>query len=324
MVKVSQSKVKTYRKCHYAYFLKYVERLRRKKVKRPFQFGRIVHKMTEAEANADDPFEILDQISLDNKKMFAAEKEMYGEIIKDIRVIMTQYFSYYRDEPLIYYRRGGRSAEHPVEIEVDDGIVLVGIIDAIAKTPNKLRWVIERKTFGKEVSEDERWRNLQSVVYIKALRLLGWPQVEGVCWDYIKSKPPTRPQLLKSGKLSKKRLVSLPSVVRATIKEHGLKVSDYKSLIQSTEQNIRNYFYRVFTPITESVLESVWDDFLSTAREIRDTHGNKKDKNIERHCSWCDYEPICRSEMQDLDRDMIIRREYEKEEKGRKKTGGKK
>jgi hypothetical protein len=322
-IRVSQSKVKTYRRCHYAYFLKYVKHLRRRQIKRPFQFGRIVHKMVEAEANADDPFEVLNKVSLDNQKLFTAEKEMYGEIIEDIRTIMTAYFDYYRDEKLIYYRKARRSAEHELTITIADNIDLICIIDAIARTPNNLRWIVERKTFSKAVNEDERWRNLQACIYIKALEIAGWPAVDGMCWDYIKSKPPTVPQLLKSGKLSKKRLDSLPSVVRATIKKHNLKITDYQSLIQSTEANLKNYFYRVYTPVHENIVERVWEDFIATAKEIRDTHGTKKDKNIERHCSWCDFESICRAEMQNLDVDMIIRREYEdykKEEESRQKS----
>ena len=33
--------------------------------------------------------------------------------------------------------------------------------------------------------------------------------------------------------------------------------------------------------------------------------------NIERHCSWCDYEPLCRARLQGNDFDFIKERQYE-------------
>ena len=98
--KVSQSKVKTYRRCHRAYHNKYVLNLKRKRVKRPLMFGRMVHEMLDADANGDDPFEILDRINLDNMKLFASEREMYGDIVDDVAIIMEDYFDYkLRSEP---------------------------------------------------------------------------------------------------------------------------------------------------------------------------------------------------------------------------------
>jgi ATP-dependent helicase/DNAse subunit B len=321
---VSQSKIKTYRKCHYAYYLSYVEKIRRKQVSRPFQFGGIVHEMLAAEANADDPFEILDQISLDNHKLFTAEKEMYGEIIEDIRTIMSEYFNYYRNDEFIYYRRSKQSAEFELTVEIADGIDLICIIDTIAETQNRLIWLVEHKTFNYRWSIDEQWRNLQAAIYLKALQIAQWPSVDGICWNFIRSKAPTKPQWLKSGVLSKKRIDSLPSVVYAVIKQNGLNVKDYQSLIASTAQNVKNYFYRVYTPISQKVIDAIYTDFVATAIEIKDTHGRKKDKNIDRHCAWCDFEPICRAEMEGSDTNMIRKGQYEKKDESASKKRGSK
>ena len=61
------------------------------------------------------------------------------------------------------------------------------------------------------------------------------------------------------------------------------------------------------------VVQIVWDDFLETAIEIAENHGEKKSRNIGRHCSWCDYEGPCRAEMQGSDFQFLIDREYVKE-----------
>ncbi len=65
--------------------------------------------------------------------MFQEEYELYGDLINDIRNIMMEYFEYWGDDSLFYLRRGGRYAEHEFNIEIADGIIFTGKIDAIAK-----------------------------------------------------------------------------------------------------------------------------------------------------------------------------------------------
>src|SRR6185312_1141629 len=89
---VSNSKVKLWRKCRRAYWYRYVERLRVKRKKRPLMFGSIVHGMIETFVNADDPFAYLDEQAKTNMKLFRSEREEYGELIDDVRTIMTEYF----------------------------------------------------------------------------------------------------------------------------------------------------------------------------------------------------------------------------------------
>lgn len=309
LFQVSQSKVKTWRRCRYAYHLRYVDKLRKKRKSRPLQFGSIVHEMLEAHANGDDPFERLDAIDLENGDLFRGEQEMYGDLIEDIGIIMTEYFEHWEDEALFYVRRQGKAAEHEFEVEIADGIVATGKIDAIAKARG-LRWIVEHKTFTKVMSEDHRWRNLQSAVYTRMIDMLGWTPVDGMLWDNIRSKPPMAPEVLKSGKLSQRSLDTLPTKLLRTLKELELDPRDFTHMIESAEKNRETYFKRMFTPTKKRVVDSLFGDFVETAREMSELHGRVKSKNIERHCDWCDYEPICRAELQGLDVDFVKEREF--------------
>lgn len=308
---VSQSKVKTWRKCRYAYHLKYVEKLRRRKIKRPFKFGTIIHSMLEAKANGDEPFDVLNKISFEEEKLFRAEKEMYGDIVQDIGIIFSEYLNYWPENHLIPLRKNKKYAEHPFEIEIEPGLSFKGIIDEVDKGSNGLKWLTDHKTFTKLPSEEHRWRNLQSSVYLRAVQMLGWwDNISGTCWNYIRSKPPTKPELLKSGKLSERSIDTLPSVVNEVLKEHKLKARDYPKLIKAAEDSRKNYFFRVFTPVSNRIVGKIFDGFVDTAREIAEYHGTKFDKNIDRHCEFCDYSAICRAEFMDSDVDFIKEREY--------------
>jgi hypothetical protein len=334
---VGQSKVKTYRSCRQQYHFKYEEGLQRKRTKRPFVFGRIVHRMIEAKAQGEDPMQILKEIEIDNLPIFTAEKEMYGEIITDIAVIMTDYFEFWekvrpdglRFIPVEDENDELRFAEHEFDVPLSalvrkrdrtrtEGIVFKGQVDGLGKTPNKLRWLVEHKSFDKMPGDDERWRNLQSVVYIRAVLHLGWmKQIDGVAWNYIMSKAPTIPQLLKDGtRLSKQAIITLPSVVRSVLKVHKLdpKLEHHKILLQRAEEARREYFQRIYAPVNQTTADNIFDGFVETAIEMRENAGKKKDKNIGRHCSWCDYEPLCRTELTGGDVEFVRKGEFVEED----------
>lgn len=320
MIKISQSRAKTYRRCKQAFHYKYIEDLTKKAVRRPFQFGKIVHRMIEAYAEGDEPEKILEEIGIENQKLFAQEKEMYGNLIDDIRLIMDEYFNYWDETSLRYIpikdQQGVRRlSEHPFEIEIETGIIFTGIIDGLSKTPeNGLKWLTEHKTFKSLPNDDQRWRNLQAAVYLRAVDILGWVELDGICWDYIKSTPPKEPQLLKSGKLSTKQISTLPAIVKKTVAKHNLDIADYQNLVQMAEASIPDYFQRIFTPMGKDIIDVVFNDFVATAREIAD-YDNKPVRNIDLHCSYCDYEPLCRGVFTNSDIDFIKEREYVKRSK---------
>lgn len=317
LFRVSNSKVKMWRKCRQAYHFRYVERLRRKRVARPLMFGRLVHDMIEAYANADEPFNVLDAAVKEQGPMFKAEREEYGDLANDVRIIMTEYFDHdwKKNEQLTYARMNKKGAEHTFEVEIADGLVCEGKIDAIAKTPNRLRWLVEHKSFGRLPSDDHRWRDMQSNLYVRIIEMLGLDPVDGVCWDYISSKPPGTPQLLKDGTLSKKMMITLPTKIRQVLKEHKLKEKDYPRLLQMAAQNTSQYFVRIFAPTKKKVVDYLYEGFVKTALEIRDFHGKRQDMVIDRHCDWCDFEPICRARLTGGDVDFLKKKEYTVSEK---------
>lgn len=309
MIKVSQSKVNTWRKCQYAYQLQYEENLAKKAAPRPLKFGSIVHKMVEAESHGDDAFKVLDKIAADNKQLFLEEREMYGNIVKDLRYIMQAYFRYWHNSPLMYLPRGKQFAEHPFEIKLDKDILCKGTIDAVVRA-KKMNWLAEHKTHKNFPNTDHRWRNLQSSVYIRIMEMMGWWRVEGTLWDYVRSKPPTRPQVLKSGEISSRSIESLPQVIIDTCKEHGVKPPP--ELIDQQTRNMSSWFERIYTPIKKNVVDEVFADFLETARQIVHTRkpSRGRPKSIGRHCDWCQFEDICRAELQGSDAGFIKEHHY--------------
>lgn len=307
---VSQSKVKAWLQCRCAYHYKYVLKIKRKLKSRPLMFGIIMHELLEAHVCGRDWKRVLKRMHKERGKLFAAERAEYGDILEDARLIFEAYLEHYGSDSLRYILYKGSRAEHWIEVEVEGDIKLVMKIDAFARTPNKLRWLVENKT-GKSIpSVDERWRNLQTAVYFRGAEMMGITPFDGVCWNFITSKAPTIPQVNKDGKLSLRQINTLPAVVRATITANNLKAKDYKVLIERAERSASEWFERDFTPRREATIDSLFQDFVETAQEMQDFHGKRKQRTIGKHCGWCDYERICRAELTGGDPEYVIEREY--------------
>lgn len=315
MFKVSQSKINTARKCLQAYYYKYQLKLGRRAKARPLQFGSMMHELIEEHIEGGDPFKLLAQIAKDNKRLFIEEREAYGDIVKDAGYVMQGYLEYWKDDPIVYLARDRRKTEHEFTLELTPDILVTGKIDAVAKA-KKMNWLVEHKNHKTFPNADHRWRNLQSAVYIRFIEMLGWWELEGTLWDYLRSKPPTHPQLLKSGELSSRELDSLPQVVLDTIKEHKLNPKNYKDLIDAQTARMPTWYERIFTPTKKDVVDMLVRDFTISAIQLRDTNFDKPmPRNIGKHCDWCDFEPLCRAALQGSDEEYIREREYEVKER---------
>jgi hypothetical protein len=117
--------------------------------------------------------------------------------------------------------------------------------------------------------------------------------------------------LLKNGTLSTRELDSLPQVVEDTLKQYKLNPKKYGELIDAQRRNMSSYFQRIFTPIKKAVVDNLYQDFISSARQLMDINFKKGvPRSIGKHCDWCEFEPLCRAALQGSDEDFVKEREY--------------
>ena len=314
MFPVSQSKVQQWRKCKYAFHLQHREHLRPKTKARPLYFGSTVHSMLEAIANGRDPRAALAEIAQRDGPLFREERDTHNKLIEDIAHIIRAYRRYWADDPLQFVPIGNRNAEVPVEVTIEDAIVVKGTIDGIVKHKD-FYWLLENKTHREFPNDDHRWSNIQGAVYNSISTVLGWPRLQGVCWNYIRSKDLPRPRMLKGGRLSTKDIDTLPEVILDAIEEHDLSPDDYQDFIASQNNNLHTWFDRVWQPVQSGVVKFLWKEFLQTAREMADYYTNNPanvppPRTIDHHCKWCGFEKICRAELQGLDVDFVKKQDY--------------
>lgn len=314
---VSQSKAARWNTCRASYNYKYNLKLGRRRVVRPLTFGSAVHKVIEDTTAGLSGLRLKKSLQdwakteLDKGKYFTAELEMFHEAVDEAWDVMREYTSFWPKDHLTYMPVKGKKAEHDIRWDPPgEDFTITGKIDAFARSKNKLKWLVEHKSGKNLMSEEDRWRSIQGALYITVGRELGFPDVDGMVWDMIRSKTPTKPRLLVNGTFSLAKLDSMPSVVIDTIKAAGQNPKDYPSLIASAEANRSQWFQRVFQPITENVRAHLYNEFTDTARDIIDNGHKVHRMTIGKHCGWCDYEPICRALMSGSDHEYVIEKEY--------------
>jgi len=315
---INQSRVATLRHCPQAHQYHYVENLVPVKNPRPFAFGTLAHKVLETYAETGSSLQALEEIrkvSPEDFRMFNEEKEYYGDILNDIYDIMYEYFRTWNPREFKFIKVAERNSEHEFCTDIlykGKKFKVKGTIDAIVQTINGKIWLVENKTFGTSLpSEDDRWRNLQTSVYIKvALKLKMAKRIDGILWNYILSKPPTVPQELKDGGLSQREIITLPLIVERELGARSLLSSpSYTKLRAMAETGRGRYFERIYNPVAAPVVESLWRGFLDTALLIVDNRLPNY-RNIGRHCGWCQYERLCRTELTGGDLEYVKEKEY--------------
>ena len=318
MFTVSQSKLNTWRRCHYSYYLKYDLSLVRKLKPGPLQRGSVIHECLEYWNNGKSWRRPLERFSKEfYETTFEEERIELGDIPKMVEELMEAYTYYYEDEDLNYLAN-----ELYFELPLTSEIAVEGYIDSLVEDNKGGIWSMETKTYARAPDREFLLFNIQSAIYTWALTQMGYSP-EGMLWNIIKAKEPNKPKLTKKTKeLSVAKLDSTPYTVRKGIIELGLNPEDYQDFIDKHDYD--SFFYRHAIRLNKNVVKSIIEDTRSTAIEIYEKGGKLKDKNLGRDCSWCSYKSICQAELMNLDVDYIIEAEYEVQKKEDNDINGKK
>ena len=171
----------------------------------------------------------------------------------------------------------------------------------------------EHKTFSNKPSMDFLVMNPQKCLYAKAAYFLKGILPDKVKWDYIKSVPASEPIWLdKTKRFSEAASTKItPMSWRRACKERNILDPDILAKGDRYASNISEFFFQVELDIDPAMVETIWDGFMYTAKQIVRFGESNKTKNVTRDCSWCPYRDICYSEMTGGDTEYIIARDFE-------------
>lgn len=311
MPTISWSKAKLWRRCHKAYDYKYNQRLVPKRPPLPLLKGNIIHEMLDAAARKADPFEILQRLAKENRQLILSEPETYGSLIEDCRTIFEGYQRHYAEDAKRYEVL---ESEHLVEVDLASELKFVGYIDKVWLDREGRRWIVDHKTHKNIPNEEARFSDLQLAFYVWAYNQNAKPseRVSGIIWDYLRTKLPTMPEVLKSGQLSKRDNIDTDAYTYLkAIKINNLDPADYADILERLENKTSTFFLRVSLPSPPATMvESVVEDMRNTALEIKHLGDADHIRNLTRDCSFCQFYDLCHSELRGLDADFIRKSKY--------------
>lgn len=317
---VSHSRIKTARRCWKRHDYRYNERLQRKAKAAPLLRGTILHEMLDAYAentkkrkNQRDPYDITKRYAKEYRQMFRELREEYGDtFIQDIDRIFAGYLRTYAKDPLKY-----ELSEVENRIEIIEGVEFIYVIDKIATDAEGRRWLMDHKTAKNIPNEEARFSDIQLVFYVWA-----WneqheedEQIDGIIWDYVRTKPPTIPEVLKSGQLSQAKSIATDYYTYyTTLTNLGLDARLYYNFLEELKSRGTSDFYqriRLPTP-SKAVVKSVVRDARETTEQIMEFGATLKARTLTKECAWdCDFYQLCHAELRGLDSEFVRKTQYE-------------
>lgn len=322
LLELSVSKVKKWRTCQQAYDYKYNQKLSPKTKAVPLRRGTWVHACLEARDNGENWVEVIKKLKAEEyDKLFVEEKAELGDLPAEVFRIMRAYHQTYQ---LIDAEYETVVCEQSFMIRIPGTtIVLTGIIDKIMrhKSTGKI-WCVEHKTMkNTPPTEEFRITDIQTANYTWVMEQiaphLGFKRedIAGVIFDYIKTKPPTIPDTLKNGELSKRKNIDCDKwTYLACIKRAGLDPANYEDILTELEHKV--FFQRI--PMAKSVpmVKLVLQEIINTGTQIQALSPHCLARNLNWTCDRpkCEYRDLCIADLQGADTQTLINLQFERRE----------
>jgi len=222
-----------------------------------------------------------------------------------------------------YHTRGKADAgaweilhvERWLEYPLDKGIDTPTRIDLITRDGMGRNWLWEHKSLNEFPPQTRRMKDLQTTLYAALAEQALGLKIDGVVWNYLRTKTPTVPETLKSGLLSmRKDLDTTWGTYLVEIERLGQDPTMYDQVRQRLEGREETaFFVRHDQPLYQS--EGVLlRDFVATARTIKAVYESGVAfvpvRTIERHCDWCPMNKLCEAVVTGGDDVDLIERLY--------------
>jgi RecB family exonuclease len=310
----THSMMTTMRRCPQQFAYKYVERLKPRRVGAPLRRGTWLHALLEAHYKGESWEAVHDAYSADYGTLFDEEQDALGDLPTECDRIMRSYLWHWREGP--YGRESDPKwktieTEMKLEVPLPDGRLYRCRIDVLAEDENGQLIVIDHKSHKTLPDLSYRIADSQSLLYLWALRKSGY-DVHRFVWNYLRTKAPTKPQMIKDGsRLSAKAVETDYPTARRAVDEYGLSIKHptiNRWLVALQRQRWQPgmiqtspFFRREFVDRTDEDLERMAMSALYTALRITEYPWDEPDmveRVTSRDCKFrCSFTDLCSTEI---------------------------
>jgi hypothetical protein len=305
----THSMIKSMRECPRQAGFKYADRLKPKRLSKPLRRGTWMHYLLE-EHHAGRDWEAMHRsLTAKYNELFDEEKDFYGDLPTECLSLMKSYIWHYKDDPWKVLE-----TEFTVEAEFPDGTLYRGKVDALIENQHGL-WLVDHKTHGNLPGLTYRLLDAQSALYLWAALKNKLP-VQGFMWNYLRTKPPAKPYLLKDGSRLSKKLgdtdwLTFTDEIKRLKAERGYRITgaDVQFADRLKQQRYRPgepqlspFFQRSILEKDTAMLRRVATAAYHTSKRMNEYPWENKDA-IERNVQlfkcerMCSYRDLCTAEL---------------------------
>lgn len=290
---LSNSRVKTWRRCPRKFHYKYVQRLEKKTRALPLTRGDWLHQMLMTHYDGEDWMDRWKELSKEFHAMFDEEKEELGDLPAETKRIMLSYVK----------RWARQDAQYTViDSELDETITLPTgdkfrfIIDLIVEEDDGGIWLWDHKTVSKFIDADFMLLDTQLARYFWCAEKMGYKPLRGVMFNEIRTKPPTVPRLLVRGGLSQAKNIDTDYYTYAReILRLGLDPAPYAGTLRRLKRNTGKFFRRTILPADKALTKRQMRELVMSRREIDNAYERDEwPRSASKDCLYdCEFKNIC-------------------------------
>ena len=345
MLSFSLSAMQTWQRCEQRYYYSYVRKLRPLQRAIAPERGVILHaylaEYYQGLLNEAPPLAAhqagLATIMLREREMKAsAASAFYAGLEDEAREYLALVPSCVAIADRYFRARGERDAERydvefveqDLEFKLATGIMSRSIIDLVLiERDTGLRWLVEHKSTRAVPDSAVRLRDLQTLLYAEVLERIN-VHVDGVLWNYLRTKEPDVPHQNKDGRFS--RAVSIDTtweIYRKAVLDAGQPEEAYHDVRTRLADKELTTFFPRFEHIIVADTAIMLNDYVQEALRMRlartrwQRGSEKPVRTIQRDCTYCEFYRCCEAAIMGGDEEDVIRvrftDEYKKEAKKR-------
>lgn len=210
--------------------------------------------------------------------------------------------------------------EERIRVALSDTITSTSVIDLVTRRKDDGTFSLwEHKSTTDVPDTQYRLRDLQTLLYVQVLNAGRGIEVNNILWNYLRTKEPTVPKLLKRGSLSRNTDIDSDwDTYQATLRQHELDESEYDDMRQLLQGRRLSIFFPRFEHVVVVDPFILMRDYIVTVTEIELKQrawalGRVAPvRTISRSCNYCTYRPMCMAALTGGDEQDVIRLAYVK------------
>ena len=351
VVNYNQSRIKMFRRCQKKYSFRYDygedhQEMVPKKRKLPLYRGSWMHALQEAlhyqwagfeqfsiefgteTFDVSSWEELHEDLTEEYDQLFDEEKEELGDIDVECERLFKSYLRYWKEDEKRYQVaeiEGKPAVELIVSVNLPKlkGAAFKGKIDLVVEDLEYGGlWVWDAKWVKNIPAPDERMMSPQALLYVWALRLMGY-DIRGFVFNYGRTKAPATPYVLKrsssrgpAGSVTMRRRLDtdLRTYLQAIKEAHGKRWREWLPYYKPKLLELRGreglWFRRERIPTEDERIERAVEEYYATVRDIR-RRSEDTPRTYQYDCKFgCEYHDICTAEFTGLDITPLVKANF--------------